>query len=172
MDILIYIVLFILILTIMYGVYILARVVPEWLRVPGRAIWLHKGGGRVVVKQDNYPHSQFVAMYRNNSRKGPLNDLQNFEILSDAQVCVSMNHRRIEQKFRKKVKWLVILLAYIGVGISYYLTLMAYLPVETMSGEEVSWYKFGSLVVLAIMLPAVIIWEKRQELKLLWKGEK
>ena len=172
MDILIYIVLFILILTIMYGVYILARVTPEWLRVPGRAIWLHKGGGRVVVREDNDPREQFVAAYRTSSRKGPLNGSQNFEILSDAQVCVYVNDRRIKTWFKLKCKWASILLVYIGGSISYYLTLMAYLPVETMSGEEVSWYKFGSLVVLAIMLPAVIIWEKRQELKLLWKGEK
>ncbi len=170
MDLLIYLILFILVLTVLYGVYILARVTPEWLRVPGRAIWLHKGGGRVEVNQDNDAREQFVAMYRTSSRKGHPDGLQNFEALSDAQVCVGVNHRRIEQKFRARFKWASILLVYIGAGISYYLTLLAYLPIENMTGEEVGWYKLVSLVVLAIMVPAVIIWKKRQELKFLWKG--
>ncbi len=170
MDLLIYMVLVILVLTILYGVYLLARVVPEWLKIAGTSDWIHKGGGRVVVDQDNEPREQFEAKYRASTRSGPLDKTEKFEYLNAAKYTVEIHYDRIRRAFLRRFKWLVILLAYIGASISYYLTLLAYLPIENMTGEEVGWYKLVSLVVLAIMLPAVIIWEKREELKLLWKG--
>ncbi len=173
MDILIYIVLVILVLTILYGVYLLARVVPEWLKVPGTPDWIHKGGGRVVVNQDNDPREQFVSMTcktRKDLKRG-IFILDASENLGDAQAIVELHYDLNRRAFLRKFKWLIILAAYIGASISYYLTLLASLPIESMSVEELGWYRYGALAVIILVLPGLIIWGKREELKLLWKGE-
>jgi hypothetical protein len=141
----------------------------DWLKIPGTPNVVHKGGSKVVVDEDKEPREQFVAMYRKNSRKGPLDGKQNFEVLSDAQICVSQYYRKNMLKFKKKFKWVFALLAYIGFSILYYLTLFPYL-LSNMVSEETGWYKFAVLVVIIIILPGFIIWDNREELKNLWEG--
>ena len=170
----IYIVLAVLVLSIPYGIYLLIRVKPEWIKTPGRNEWTHKGGGKVVANTEQ--SNAYVAMYRLNTHKGPLYGYGEFKTLQDAQAIVEKYYGINERSFKQKFKWVFIVLGYCiftysMISLLYYLTLIPWLPMATMSYDALNWYKFGGVFIIILVAPAFIVWRNWKEIKLLWNKE-
>ena len=136
----------------------------KWLAIPGTPDWQHEGGGKVVVDEDNDHRDQFLAMTCHGQAS-------TFEKLVDAKKRVEDHYADIKKLKQGRRNWILGPLAYIGASILYYLTLFnTLMTLDHFSVDELNWYRFGALVVIIIILPGLIVWNKKDKIKSLRKS--